>query len=188
MPRRRFTCDNLFSPEDADLHNIPWWKDGCGYAVHITRTAGKVLAHHAVSLRKYGRRPDWSKHETIDHINGNKLDNRRENLEMVSLRENVRRQHGSKNPMWASREVQSKNKWRYQINLSGKYHYKGGFNSAEEAHEAAKALLKAHESRNWPDVSEEDREEALANLDAAIASTPPEHPDHAKLTALESKR
>ena len=72
-----------------------------------------------------------------DHINGNGLDNRRENLRVVTTRENTQNRHGvrqiktSKHPgvSWDS----GRKKWVAQIYSSGKNHYLGRYPDEETA-------------------------------------------------------
>lgn len=78
-------CTPLFSPEDADLLSLRWILGTHGYA-HCNRK----LAHHMVLIRMLGRKPDHDKRECTDHKNRNRLDNRRENLHIISRSENNR--------------------------------------------------------------------------------------------------
>ena len=80
----------------------------------------------------YGRYPSLE----IDHINGNKSDNRIENLRSASRSENqinigirLNNTSGYKGASWKSRN----GKWQSQIQLNGKTKYLGLYNTAEEA-------------------------------------------------------
>lgn len=81
-----------------------------------------------------------------DHVNGNPLDNRRENLRSCTRTENVhntRMNHdnksGFKGVYWNKRAK----KWYAQIANNGKHHHLGTFNTAQEAAVAYNAV--AHE-------------------------------------------
>lgn len=82
-PRGR--CTPFFSPEDADLASWKWHYTNQGYAQWATKRKGKMIhrnAHRIVMERILGR--DTQGSEWVDHINRNRLDNRRENLRVVS--------------------------------------------------------------------------------------------------------
>jgi len=74
----------------------------------------------------------------IDHINGNRLDNRKENLRFVTPSQNssnVERKVGKSNVLgvW-----EYKNNWQAMIRVSGKRIYLGYFNNKENAVKARK--------------------------------------------------
>lgn len=74
----------LFSPEDVDLAELRWHKHSAGYAVRWNKRVDKkkkAFAHRVVLERKIGR--PLEKGEITDHINRDKLDNRRENLRVA---------------------------------------------------------------------------------------------------------
>ena len=65
----------------------------------------------------------------VDHINDNKLDNRLENLQIITQRENAYKTQGK----WASKYkgvsmCKIKNKWRARIRIQGKENIIGYFN------------------------------------------------------------
>lgn len=78
----------------------------------------------------------------VDHINDNKLDNRVENLQIISQRENAFKTQGKyssqyKGVCWEK----NRNKWKSQININGKINYLGLFTDEHEAHLAYQNAL-----------------------------------------------
>ena len=68
----------------------------------------------------------------VDHINGIKDDNRRENLRVVTRSENQHNQRRAKGYSFHKRY----NKWRAKIKLNGKEHHIGYYTTEEEARTA----------------------------------------------------
>lgn len=84
---------------------------------------------------------EWPKHE-IDHINGNRADNRLVNLRDVPHHENMQNKRISKNPnrLRGTTQVQS-GKWQASIRRKNQHVYLGLFSTTEEAHAAYMAAL-----------------------------------------------
>ncbi|MDN7609920.1 HNH endonuclease [Burkholderia multivorans] len=83
----------------------------------------------------------------VDHVNGNRLDNRRSNLRLCTVQENGRnskvRSHnksGFKGVFWDRR----REKWTAYIKVDGKQRYLGLFSTAQLAHEAYCAAARKH--------------------------------------------
>jgi hypothetical protein len=77
--------------------------------------------------------------EIVDHIDGNGLNNRRQNLRIVSASENAQNSRPRKETKSGYKGVffhKKNNNWRAQIMAEGKRYSLGLFNTAEEAHAA----------------------------------------------------
>ena len=85
----------ILSLEDVDKikkYNYCWWIrfDGWNYYVG-TFTSKNIQTRKMLSLHRF--LTDCPQGMVVDHINGNTLDNRRENLRVCTQKENVRNQH-----------------------------------------------------------------------------------------------
>lgn len=93
-------------------------------------------AHRLAWLYVYGIWPG----EDIDHINGNRDDNRIANLRDVSRSENLQNQRvamaTSKSGLLGASFDSTNGAWRSQIRTDGVYKFIGYFATAEEAHRA----------------------------------------------------
>jgi HNH endonuclease/AP2 domain len=83
----------------------------------------------------------------IDHINGNTLDNREENLRVIKQKENLQNQKGahSNNRTSGIRGVcwnKKDQRWRAQCNVNKKGYFLGNFKTKEEAAEVVKEFRK----------------------------------------------
>ncbi len=122
--------------------------DGKGYAqisIHAgyidgVRKFKKILLHRYIMNAPVG--------VTVDHINGNRLDNRRANLRLCSQAENNRNKGKFKNNKSGYKGVSwnaQNSKWVAQIQLNGKKTHLGYFSNPAEAHEAyVTASLEQH--------------------------------------------
>ncbi len=139
----------IVSDEDYDeLSAFGWcamWSPSVGsfYAVRQSPRKGggqtKIYMHRVVTGAKDPKRP-------VDHINHDTLDNRRENLRIVTTRENTSNQ--KRKPKCTSQYVgvhwhKAAQKWRAQIRSNGKCLWLGLYATELEAHEAYQAALGA---------------------------------------------
>ncbi len=94
-----------------------------------------IKEHHIIWRLMTGKKvPD---HLQVDHINGDRKDNRPNNLRLVSSRENSRNQkrHKTNTTGYPGVDIK-KGKYRARITYDGKQVHLGYFITAEEAHEA----------------------------------------------------
>lgn len=119
------------------------WKGKTGY-IYIRHKGKPYLAHRLAYAFINGFWPNGD----LDHINGDGLDNRIENLRIVSHRMNMENRHQPhKNNKCGFMGVYKEKKcksFRAVIKVNGKNNHLGSFASAEEAHFAylaAKRML-----------------------------------------------
>ncbi len=106
-------------------------KDGYNYICIDGRT---MLAHRLAWFYVHGQ---WPRH-VIDHINGDRTDNRIVNLRDVPYRtnnENQKKPHRSNTSGYLGvSRIQSRGKWQASIQLNGRNKNLGRYDTPEEAH------------------------------------------------------
>lgn len=141
---------------DSDLDLLSW-------TVQIFSTRQYAIRRHAIKLhriilsRKLGR--ELVKGEEVDHINGNGLDNRRENLRLATRSQNSANRGKSRSNTSGHKGVHwhTKNQcWIAQIAINGIKKYLGSFNTREDAYQVyCEASDKYHqEYANYGDKNE----------------------------------
>ena len=127
------TARALIDLEDVDkVKNIKWCMKSNGY-VHD----GKIHIHRLIM--------DCSDNMVVDHINHNKLDNRKTNLRICSHRQNSMNQKTRRDNSSGHAGVgKSGNKWRARIYIDGKEVHLGRFDTKEEAIRARKQAELEH--------------------------------------------
>lgn len=122
----------LVDDDDFEYLNQFNWYCSSGYAVRKLKTQnGKRLSMKM--HREILKTPD---NMTTDHINGNKLDNRKENLRICTQAENTRNRPADRNSTSGYKGVSWNNrlsKWICQIKANGKSRHLGVFSNPEEA-------------------------------------------------------
>lgn len=106
------------------LSGFTWNVNGAGYVQRNFRTNGKPdsIRMHQMILGIFKR----GKGKAIDHINGDKLNNKRENLRIVSVSQNLANRK--------SKGVRKKNgAWEAYICVDGQYCYLGMHKNKSEA-------------------------------------------------------
>ena len=105
-----------------------------GYKSYTIRINGKAYILSRVVYKAHNN--DWditdnSMNNFIDHINKNSLDNRIENLRILTNQQNQFNTN-TKGYRWRKKA----NKWEAQIRVNGKTKYLGLFTEEEDAHQA----------------------------------------------------
>lgn len=135
--------------DDEDYEEISkykWYLSSNGYAmrsVYMGRNKSSAICMHrqVINLDRLSKMD-------VDHINNNKLDNRKENLRVCTRSENMRNRGKNKNNKsgykgvsWFARD----SCWTAGIKHNGKRIYLGLFDNPADAHEAyKKAALRLH--------------------------------------------
>lgn len=135
----------VLDTEDADLVSMKWRVEKRKRTEYARNSAG-VRMHRIVATRMVGR--PLATDEEVDHIDGNGLNNRRDNLRVVSHRENMlnsrvnsKSKSGLKGAAWYGKG----GKWQARIRAGGKHIQLGIFDTPEEAHAAyCEAAAKYH--------------------------------------------
>lgn len=130
----------LVDDEDFERLNQRRWclssrSDPWPYAVTVTKDGGERLAMHRLVVSA----PEGM---AVDHINGNTLDNRKENLRIVTIQANSENQAVRRNNRSGFRgvhQVKRSGRWKAVVEHRGKKHVCGTFATAEEAGRAAAA-------------------------------------------------
>lgn len=134
----------IVDQHDAHLSGWKWFvlkpaKSGFTYAVRTMDYQGHrktIYMHHFIIGCPLNRRL------VVDHVNGNRLDNRRSNLRVVTQRQNTsngpkHRDGKSVGVSWHKRN----NKWIAHIFVDGKLRHLGYFKNIESGHNAYLAAL-----------------------------------------------
>lgn len=107
-----------------------------GY-LQLSISGVQYKAHRIAWFVFYGAWPNGP----IDHINGVKFDNRIDNLREATFATNAQNLHGAmrsnrSSDLLGAHFNKERQQWRTAILVGGKRHYRGPFDTAEEAHRA----------------------------------------------------
>jgi hypothetical protein len=160
--------------DDADypaLARFRWFYTSTGYAARSAVIDGK---HHTLLMHRV--LTDALPGQIVDHINGDKLDNRRANLRLVTPAQN---QHNRKAPTRSSsgfKGVQARDsRWIARIYVDGRCVHLGFHDDPVTAalvwDHAARRFFGAYARLNFPDQPESAEYSAL--LDQVLAGTQP---------------
>lgn len=116
--------------------NYCWCLNGYGYASAYIYDKRKRMVFHNYAF------PDCPPGKCVDHKNGNRIDNRRENIRFVTIQQNNQNKgtrnkskSGCNGVVWDKR----RRKWRAQIGVHKKNIYLGRFENIDDAIAARKA-------------------------------------------------
>lgn len=120
----------LFSLSDYNkIKDFCWLKHHGGYMLANNINSDKLIYLHVLIMNP-------GKNEEVDHINGNRLDNRRENLRICTHQQNMMNRGIQKNNTSGVIGVyysEKYSKWHARIKVNGKYIHLGYFNNLDEA-------------------------------------------------------
>lgn len=139
----------LFSNEDNDLQSYDWNVDHKGY---VRRGVKKtiVFAHRIIGSRILGR--PILRSEYVDHINGNTIDNRRDNLRVTTPHGNS--QHLPNCHMFRGTTFHHKcRKWQATVGHNGRTYYLGLFKSRTDAANASARKRSELNFLSFPEVA-----------------------------------
>lgn len=151
----------LYDAEDEDKINEHIWHIKKRYK--SSNTYGAAAYFLGGTLRIHQLIMNTPKGMHTDHINGNPLDNRKENLRICSPQQNSRNRRKNKNNKSGFKGVkrccgkgyEGTIKWMASINFEGKRMHLGVYDIPEEAARAydakAKELHGEFAHLNWPD-------------------------------------
>ena len=124
-----------FDLEDYDLiKNIYWRTDECGYARGYDTISKRLVRMHKIITHT-------DQNTIIDHINRNKLDNRKANFRYATKSQNRINSKTRTNNTSGIQGVRfEEGKWRVRISINGKYKHLGMYNNFDDA---VKVRLKA---------------------------------------------
>lgn len=108
------------------------------YAVHLSKLSKRRMmsVHQLVAIAFLDHVPNGYE-LVVNHKNFNRLDNRVENLEITTQRENANRKHCKGTSKYTGVHWnKASNKWRSSIVVNGTVEYLGYFDDEQEASEA----------------------------------------------------
>ncbi len=127
-------------------------KTSDGYIV-VKANARQYYAHRVAYALYFGCLPEGAQ---IDHINGNRSDNRKSNLRLATHKQNMENRKVQKNNKSGFRGVTwdaERNSWQAHISNGGKFIRLGRFATAEDAskaYESASSTLYTHHRLTAP--------------------------------------
>lgn len=130
----------LVDDEDfGNLNAFRWHVSNYGYARCNEPTGLAKPRYRLVSLHRQLVGLAFGDVRQVDHINGDRLDNRKANLRICTHAENGRNRGAPRNNTSGFKGVhfhKQCRKWQAQIKIDGQKKHLGLFDSAEEAHAA----------------------------------------------------
>lgn len=144
----------LVDARDARLVEGTSWNCVSGrYAMakaHVDGVQRTIYMHRVIMGLGYGDE------RSVDHINGDVLDNRRQNLRVVSHAENMQNTAARRTSTSRYRGVsrfRNSGRWRAQATVSGRNHYLGIFDSELEAAKVCARFRAEHMTHSVEDPS-----------------------------------
>lgn len=118
-------------------------KGYCAVCLHKNSKGKSIKIHKLVAITFLNHKPDGTQKIVVDHINNEKLDNRLENIQLLSNRENCSKNSKKGYSKYVGVSWNKRvNKWISQIQINGKRKHLGYFRLEIEAHKAYQNALK----------------------------------------------
>ena len=140
IPLKGVYSEGKFAIVDEDVflwaQHFHWFVTANGYVA--TRTGAKVISMHRIIMGN----PEGL---DIDHVNGDKLDNRREFLRVVTRQQNNRNskpRRGAASSFKGVTKHKASGKWAARIVVSGKPHSLGLYSNEIDAAKAYDSAVK----------------------------------------------
>ena len=102
--------------------------------VRVGKKITRIFMHHLVIGKP-------QKGLVTDHIDGNGLNNQKQNLRLVTHRINMQNNHKPNKSSNFLGVTKQGNRWMSQIRINKKYHYLGLYGTQQEAHDKYKSAL-----------------------------------------------
>jgi hypothetical protein len=113
-------------------------KSKCYYSVVLSNPKLNIIqskkVHQLVAMAFLGHQPDGTMNKVIDHINNDQSDNRLENLQITTNRENCSKDVKNKTSKYTGVSwCKQKRKWVVRMKINKKYLHLGYFNCESAA-------------------------------------------------------
>ena len=122
-------------------------KNNVGYfTVGLCNNTGKkrtFQVHQLMAITFLNHKPNGHK-IVVDHINNNKTDNRLENLQLITHRENISKEGRGSSKYTGVSIIRTTNKWRSSITINGVYKILGYFKTEKVASAVYQYELEKH--------------------------------------------
>jgi hypothetical protein len=143
LPRIKMNCGKYPFMTKERILKVSKNNKGYFYAKLSLNSVENTIAVHKLVAISFLNHTHCGYKEVVDHINNNREDNRLENLQLITPREN-----SSKDRMgYSSRYIgvskhKANDKWEAKIHIKGKNIYLGRFTTEQEAYLAYQNKLK----------------------------------------------
>ena len=127
---KRYKVSNLGNVKGVKGFVLKYEKSSSGY-YRIKISKKNITIHQMVAQTFLDYKRDGTNKTIVDHINGDKLDNRLSNLRVISNRENLKKRGGTSKYVGVHKQ---RNSWLSNITLDNVLYYLGSYKTEEEAY------------------------------------------------------
>lgn len=127
----------LVDDEDFEkFGHLKWFVNPYGYVIHTVNSPQVLYKRKVTAIFLAREIMNCPKGLEVDHINRDKLDNRKQNLRIVTGAINCSNRDLGKSGFVGVSFHERDKRWRAKRRLNGKLYYFGGFHTFEEAKRA----------------------------------------------------